>query len=75
MVNLYSTGCPKCRILEAKLKQKNINYNEISDTTVLMENNIFSVPVLELDGKFYNFVEAVSFVNAYKGDEDYGYRL
>ena len=28
-VTLYSTGCPKCKVLVAKLNNKNINYNTI----------------------------------------------
>ncbi len=87
MINLYSTGCPKCKILEMKLKQKNIRYNEISDLEKLKEKNILQVPVLEVDGEFYDFAKAVMFVNNFElqsnienilttnRSEDYGYRL
>lgn len=87
MINLYSTGCPKCKILEMKLKQKNIKYNEISDLEKLKEKNILQVPVLEVDGEFYDFAKAVMFVNNFElqsnienilttnRSEDYGYRL
>ena len=30
-VILYSTHCPKCCVLEKKLKQKNISYDEVND--------------------------------------------
>ena len=30
-VILYSTHCPRCNIIETKLKQKQINYVEITD--------------------------------------------
>lgn len=66
MINLYTTGCPKCKILEMKLKQKNINYNEISDIEVLKAKNLFSVPVLEVDGEYYDFASAVAFVNNFQ---------
>ena len=87
MINLYSTGCPKCKILEMKLKQKDIKYNEISDLEKLKEKNILQVPVLEVDGEFYDFAKAVMFVNNFElqsnienilttnRSEDYGYRL
>lgn len=69
MVNLYSTGCPKCKILEMKLNQKNIKFNEINDIEVLRKKNFLSVPVLEIDGKLLNFAEAVEFVNNFEGEE------
>ena len=28
---LYSTHCPRCNVLEKKLKTKNISYEEIND--------------------------------------------
>ena len=31
MIKMYSTHCPKCKILETKLKQKNIEYEECTD--------------------------------------------
>ncbi len=68
MVNLYSTGCPKCKILEMKLNQKNIKFNEINDIEVLRKKNFLSVPVLEIDGKLLNFAEAVEFVNNFEGE-------
>jgi len=67
MINLYSTGCPKCKVLEAKLKQKGIDFNVINDIKILQEKNILSVPVLEINEKLYNFVEAVNFVNNCEG--------
>lgn len=91
MINLYSTGCPKCKILEMKLKQKNIDFNEISDLKLLLEKNILNVPVLEIDGNFYDFSSAVKLVNEFNneknatnfggneiltmGEKDYGYKF
>ncbi len=79
MINLYSTGCPKCKILEMKLNQKNIKFNEISDLDVLISKNILNVPVLEVDGTLYDFPKAVAFINNYNTNdmrgEDYGYRF
>ncbi len=65
MINLYSTGCPKCKILEMKLKQKNINFNEISDLEILKAKKILSVPVLEIDSKIFDFAQACKLVNNY----------
>ena len=60
---LYSTKCPKCIILEKKLKAKNIIYKEVNDIEVMKEKNYLSVPVLEVDGERLDFAKAIEWVN------------
>ena len=64
---LYSTGCPKCKVLEAKLKAKGIGYAEINDVKVMQARNMMTLPYLEVDGKLMNFTEAVQWVNKQEG--------
>ncbi len=61
-VVLYSTHCPKCNVLEAKLNKKNISYQEINDIQVMQEKGFISVPKLEVDGVVYDFNEAVKWI-------------
>ena len=64
MVKLYSTRCPKCKVIEMKLKQKGIEYEEITDVNAMLELGIKSAPMLGLeDGKLLNFTDAVKWVN------------
>jgi len=63
-VILYSTDCPKCKVLVAKLNNKNINYNTISDINVIISKGISTVPVLEVDNNLMDFKTAVDWVNA-----------
>lgn len=63
-VILYSTHCPKCNILEKKLKQKNITYKEINDIEIMKEKGYLTVPVLEVNGTSMNFKQAVDWVNS-----------
>ena len=63
-VTLYSTGCPKCKVLSAKLDGKNINYNVVSDINVIISKGINTVPVLEVDNNLMDFKTAVDWVNA-----------
>jgi glutaredoxin len=60
---LYSTGCPKCKVLEAKLKQKNIQYTEINDMDVMVSKGFLTVPVLQVDGNIMDFTAANKWVN------------
>lgn len=59
---LYSTHCPKCKVLETKLKQKNITYEEVNDVKVMSEKGFMSVPKLDVDGTVYDFKEAVKWI-------------
>lgn len=61
-VILFSTGCPKCRVLESKLKQKGINYVENNDVELMQEKGFVSVPKLEVDGVVYDFKKAVEWI-------------
>lgn len=57
-VILYTTHCPKCNVLTAKLKKKGVKYEEITDIKVMAEKGFMSAPMLEVDGKVYAFKEA-----------------
>ena len=68
MVVLYSTHCPKCRVLEAKLNLKDIEYKINTDMDKMESLGIMSVPVLEVDNQLLQFKEAVDWINNYKED-------
>lgn len=59
---LYSTGCPKCKVLKSKLDNKNIDYIVVDDIDEIMSKGIESVPVLEINGEMMNFKESMKWV-------------
>ena len=61
-VILYSTHCPMCRVLEAKLKKANIKYEEVNDIEIMTAKGFDTVPVLEVDGNIYTFKEAIKWI-------------
>ncbi len=61
---LYSTHCPKCKVLEKKLNQKQINYEEITDIKTMEEKGFLSVPILEVDGERMDFRAANNWINS-----------
>lgn len=63
-IKIYSNGCPKCRVLEAKLGAKNIEYDKTQNIEELSEKNFNSLPVLMVGDRYLNFVEANDWVNA-----------
>ena len=64
MITLFSTGCPKCKILEYKLKEKNIPYYECDDIGIMEGCGVTSVPTLKINNKFLTFTDAVKWVNS-----------
>lgn len=60
---LYSTGCPKCNVLKAKLKQKNVDYVENNNVDEMQKMGITTVPMLMINADLLNFTEAVEYIN------------
>lgn len=63
MITLFSTGCPKCKVLEKKLNDKQIQYNTETNVDKMLELDITQIPALMIDGKIYKFTDAVRWVN------------
>lgn len=60
---LYSTGCPKCKVLENKLEEKGIAYTENHAVDEMLSLGIVQVPVLSVDGELLDFQTANQWVN------------
>lgn len=65
MVILYTTHCPKCKILEQKLKSKNIKYIEFTDVNKMIEMGFSVMPMLEVDGVIMDFTTANKWINEF----------
>ena len=64
-VILYTTHCPKCRILEKKLQDKKVEYDTVEDIEEMKKIGISTVPVLSVSDKGnLQYLDAVKFVNA-----------
>lgn len=62
-VVLYSTDCPKCKVLKRKLAQLNIPYTENNSVDEMLALGIQEVPVLDVGGSLLSFVDAVNWIN------------
>ena len=65
-VKLYTTHCPKCKILEERLNEKKVKYDVIDNIEELQKMNFKSVPNLEIDGKIYNYLDSIRYLNKMK---------
>lgn len=65
LIKVYSTGCPQCKVLEAKLANKNVDYIKIDDMEQIKKMGFVSVPYLVIDDQDpMNFSQAVKWVNS-----------
>lgn len=62
MVTLYSTGCPKCQVLEKKLIKDGIEFSVSDDINELIEKGFMSAPILKVDDKFLEFKDAIDWL-------------
>ena len=66
-ITLYTTHCPRCKVLEAKLGQKGISYNEVTNVAEMEKLGIMSVPTLCIDKddtyKLLDFKQSIDWVN------------
>ena len=63
-VTLFSTGCPKCKVLKKKLDDKDIEYTIDSNVEKMLEMGMMEVPVLVVDDRTLDFSNAVAWVNS-----------
>lgn len=63
---LYSTGCPKCNVLQKKLDAAKIPYSVCTDISTMRCLGILEAPKLQVDGKLMSFAEAVNWVSGKK---------
>ena len=68
MVTLYSTGCPRCKVLKAKLEQKGIAYKVVDSVEEMQALGMTEVPILVSDGELpfvLDFIGALHWINEY----------
>lgn len=64
---LYTTHCPKCKLLKQKLDEAAIEYEENTNIDEMKALGIKSVPILSVDENLLSFDQAIIWVNQ-KGD-------
>ena len=62
---LYTIDCPRCIVLEKKLKEKNIDFIKVSDKDTLLAkpNGDSSFPILEVFDVTMNYKSAIQWIN------------
>ena len=61
-VILYEHGCPNCKRLKMMLDAKHIQYEDITDVSVMRSKGFKEAPKLEVDGVVMGFLDAKKWV-------------
>jgi len=70
VIKLFSTHCPKCKILTKKLQEYNIEFEEENNVDSMLSIGITTVPMLNVDGVMMDFSQAIQWLNTKtKGDK------
>ena len=63
---LYSTGCPKCKVLKKKLEQLEVDFSLVENIDDLNkfadEHNIREAPFLVVDDEILDFKSAIKYL-------------
>lgn len=62
MIVLYSTNCPACKILEAKLTNANINFQINNDIDKIISMGFTSAPILQINENFLTYKQAIEWL-------------
>lgn len=62
-ITLYTTHCPKCKVLAMKLNSKNIAFDECDDVEEMRRLGYQFAPLLRVGDKVMDFTQAIQWVN------------
>ena len=71
MITLYTTGCPRCKVLETKLNQAGLNFGVVNDPKKIIEMGFVTAPAMTVDGKPFGFKEAIEWINDHEVENGY----
>lgn len=63
-VIFYSTHCPKCKVLEIKLNQAKIPYEENDNVEEMQALGIKTAPALKVDDQLLDFSSAIKWISS-----------
>lgn len=60
---LYTTDCPKCKILKQKLDEIGLSYDTNTNIKDMIDLGFTEAPMLNIDGEIMNFSNAMKYIN------------
>lgn len=72
-MTLYSTGCPKCKVLAKKLNEAGISFDLVEgDAAVdeIMSHGFEAAPILQVDDRYLTFSDAIAMLREKPSGDD-----
>lgn len=69
---LYSTNCPRCKVLKMKLDAQHLSYTIETDVDKMLALGIKTAPVLSVNGQMLQAAEAAKWINSQKVGQENG---
>ena len=63
-VVFYTIGCPQCLLVERKLKEKHIQYEEKNDIEEMISMGFKHAPILVVDDKVMGVKDALNWIKS-----------
>lgn len=64
---VYSTGCPRCKVLKTKLQQLGLEYKEETDVDTMIALGMSFAPGLQVDGgTIMNYNQAIHWLKGHQ---------
>lgn len=65
----YTTHCPKCKVLKAKLDNLNIDYVTQDDINIMENIGMTTAPMLQIENNLLTFSQAIKWLKEYEKNE------
>lgn len=65
-VTVYSIGCPKCIVLEKKLKSEGIPFEVCNDVDTIKELGFSVLPMMQVDTNILDFNHSIKWIKECK---------
>ncbi len=69
MIILYTTHCPKCKIIETKLTKKGIPFEINDNVDEMIKLGFKFAPMLYVNGEYLDFAKANNWINQQGGNQ------
>lgn len=63
IVTLYSTNCPRCKVLEKKMEQAGISFEVNTSVDDMLALGMRQAPMLRVDDELLDFAAACAWLN------------
>lgn len=66
---LYTTNCPRCTVLKAKLQKQNLDFEVVDNIDEMIKIGIKTAPMLKVNNELLDFSAAVKYLKTLEANQ------